>query len=105
MQPPPIPFVIRYSEFAHEAEIAADNLIEFFQYSGEQETNELLRPWGEGRDGLRRTGIKMFQAAAPALILAMVLPARTADERAIKPRGAGLPGDCRRHEDRWRGKD
>ncbi len=37
---------------------------------------------------LRRAGIKMLQAAALALIVALALPARAADERAIKSRVA-----------------
>jgi TonB family protein len=43
---------------------------------------------GERPAGLGRVGIRMFQAAALALILAMVLPARAADERAVKTRVA-----------------
>lgn len=37
---------------------------------------------------LRRAGITVFQAVALALILTMTLPARAADERAIKSRVA-----------------
>jgi hypothetical protein len=43
---------------------------------------------GDRRTGLGHTGIRMLQAAALALILAMVLPARAADERAVKTRVA-----------------
>jgi TonB family protein len=37
-------------------------------------------------NGFYRLGIKAFQGAAFALILAMALPARAADERAVKSR-------------------
>jgi TonB family protein len=43
---------------------------------------------GDRRTGLGNTGIRMLQAAALALILAMVLPARAADERVVKTRVA-----------------
>ena len=43
---------------------------------------------GDRRTGLGHTGLRILQAAALALILAMVLPARAADERAIKTRVA-----------------
>jgi TonB family protein len=43
---------------------------------------------GNRPTGLGRAGIRTFQAAALALILAMVLPARAAEERAIKSRVA-----------------
>jgi len=36
--------------------------------------------------GLRRAGMRLFQAAALALLLVMTLPARAADDRAIKSR-------------------
>lgn len=36
--------------------------------------------------GLRRIGLSLFQAAALALMLAMAVPARAADERAVKSR-------------------
>jgi TonB family protein len=44
--------------------------------------------FGNCPGGLRRAAVKLFQGAALALILAMVLPARAADDRAVKSRVA-----------------
>jgi TonB family protein len=41
---------------------------------------------GDRPGGLRRIGITIFQGAALALVLAMALPARAADDRAVKSR-------------------
>jgi TonB family protein len=43
---------------------------------------------GSRPSGARCLGMKMFQGAALALVLAMALPARAADERAVKSRVA-----------------
>jgi TonB family protein len=40
--------------------------------------------------GARRVGIRLFQAAALTLVLAMALPARAADDRAVKSRVAPI---------------
>lgn len=44
--------------------------------------------FGNHRRVLARTGIRVFQGAALALVLAMALPLRAADERAVKSRVA-----------------
>jgi TonB family protein len=43
---------------------------------------------GERRRGLRHMGIRLMQATVLALVVAMVSPARAADDRAIKSRVA-----------------
>lgn len=43
---------------------------------------------GNGPNGVRRLGIRIFQGAALALVLAMAMPARAADDRAVKSRVA-----------------
>lgn len=41
---------------------------------------------GDRSSGVRRAGKRLFQAAALALLIAMALPARAADDRAVKQR-------------------
>jgi TonB family protein len=43
---------------------------------------------GKGICGLRQGTLRLFQAAALALVVAMAMPARAADERAVKTRVA-----------------
>lgn len=43
---------------------------------------------GNGANGLSRLGLRAFQGAALALVLAMAMPARAADDRAVKSRVA-----------------
>jgi TonB family protein len=42
--------------------------------------------FGIGPSRLRRGGIRLFQATALAILLAMTMPARAADERAVRSR-------------------
>jgi TonB family protein len=43
---------------------------------------------GSGAQGLRKTGVRLLQAAVLALLLMPALPGRAADERAVKSRAA-----------------
>ena len=75
------------SKFAHECNPAVDNLIVFFQ-SQEAQTAMNRIPAGVCHQRFGNFASKVFKAATLFLLLAMTLPARPADERAIKSRVA-----------------